>query len=650
MFLGSGYLGDFLGDPFASTTNQLAERTTGFVKFTFDPTDALPPTGVILAYSNGVIIDRTLVDGETFAALAADALFASPGIPGELEDGVYDPLGGLSLALYDVAWSFAALNTARGNTLTVRRLNWQTNQARVMDVEHACKIDSADILTEGFWLFFEDSELGRVFHGKIVEVEKNYKKGEGVTYRLACAYRTFTKTPARRDFRDNRPPPTSDFAPGTSHLRFDRGDLVSDVITRIVELKKQAVLPGGLAFGLAASTALTSPLDKVGQSIAQWIDDALEQTEGGIAYIDPATRRLMIRDFYNENTVTLTQGTYTVLNPTAANPLLVEGGIKSTLNEKFENISIEGVGRFERKVNVACLPVYQNDAGVENPAGTWLYTIRLYFPDLNVLDFFWDELDVLRNEIHIDFTYQIGLNTPVVIGLTLAEAAILVVSNTADANFNKPYYDWNLIFNHTGQPTVQITDVLLRYTAMLGPLVVSAASTDSRMQGEGEYLIQRPDLYRFYSPGFNDPLAPAVVLELPKDVNPTAEMQTQANAKLRRYGTRPDVGGKVSVHIKALTASIVPGTLITNFDARVRAVEFDLYGRNLILDLSDVPIRREAQDAKDAAVFRSENQRQKNVNLRYGAGDKFLPVMAFNKRQIIVQEDCCEECDCVPAS
>lgn len=648
MMLG-GYLGDFVGDVCAYTANMIAGvNGSSQVTYSFTLTEPLPTGAKLFAVANGVVIDRDLANNEQLAFVGSANAYASPAVAPGLDDGVYDPLAAELLALYETAYALATYSK-----ITIRRITWAANVARTMEVEHAVKKDSSEILTEGTVIVHDDAELGRVFYGKIIEVDRTWRAGEGVVYRCADSYRRLTKEPATRDFAGVLIGPDEDYGPGLTSLRFDKGSGVNDTIRKLVEPFEDEVCPGGIhADGTYMPDSLQTlrPLDKLGQSIAQWIDDVLDQTEGGIAYIDPQTRALLIRHYYNEPGVMLTEGSYNVITPSAANPLIVEASIKSTLNNKFERVRVEGVGRFTRHVDVPFSIVYQNGAGVENPSGVWLYVLRAYFPHTNVLGFHYDANDEIASSIIVEFTVTIDGGTPFLVTQVLADADLKRVTDEMDPHFNEVYRDYALVIpGHPGQPAVVVTNGKLRYTSFDGPLFADAASSDPRLRGEGTYMVSRADLFAFQSPGYIEP--PSTVLEVPKtgssEIDPTDELQAQADALKKRYSTRPDSAGRVAVHIKNLTASIKPGTYISNFDARAQSIEFDLVNRDLIVELSDVPIRRETQDAKDRAVLRTETSRQLLINNRLGAGDVSpIRLAGFTRNANMVREDCCEECDC----
>ncbi len=454
---------------------------------------------------------------------------------------------------------------------TVRSVTVESNAARVLEAEHAVKVDSGAVLAVGTAVQYTDPDLGLIFSGKIVERTKAYRGGEGVTYRAADAYRLLAKHPAVIVAGATR----------TGKIKIKEGTSITDALTTILT-GASGFFPGGIAVD-GVSGALPA-LDKGGQSMDTWLDDLLKYTEGGIALCEPngGSPRLHITDYYSSPGVTLRVGSYNVINPVNGELLLVEGETGQSINNKYRKLTMEGAGRFHRyrgrymDVTYPPLPGQPDD-----PDDPYDEFFRVYLPEgeAAILGRFINDGECLDAVVLI---VRVG-------GILVYkfENPIVVYPDDGQPFFVIPL-GGILVENHW--PTVE---VWAHYTAYLGPLNVSVEGTDPALDGE---------LWEIHSERF------AYTDDEPENnVDHTAELQSLATRRYKRQGWSSDKTGSLAVHVKGLNASLKVGSPVTNFDnMRVRRMRYDLVKRDIVLELSDVPLREALEAAKTKAKIRTQ--------------------------------------------
>jgi len=151
---------------------------------------------------------------------------------------------------------------------TVRSVTVEANAARVLEAEHAVRVDSGSILDVGTEVTYTDPDLGLLFVGKIVERRDAYRPGEGVVYSAADSYRLLAKTPATIAVGAGR----------TSRIKLAEGTTISDALTTLLS-GASGFFPGGIS--ISGVTGALPSLDKGGQSMDTWMDDVLRYSGGG---------------------------------------------------------------------------------------------------------------------------------------------------------------------------------------------------------------------------------------------------------------------------------------------------------------------------------------------------------------------------------
>src|SRR4051794_34213870 len=114
--------------------------------------------------------------------------------------------------------------------ITVKRITWAANQARVLEAEHAIKIDDAAAIPAGTAVQFTDPELGLIFSGRVYEPQKKMTTGEGIVLRAADKYRMLQKTDARASCASTTPA----YTPGTSKIRIREHESINDSIALVM--------------------------------------------------------------------------------------------------------------------------------------------------------------------------------------------------------------------------------------------------------------------------------------------------------------------------------------------------------------------------------------------------------------------------------
>ncbi len=485
-----------------------------------------------------------------------------------------------------------ALQTLAG--ATVLRKAWSANQAQVLEVVHEVPVDSKAVLPIGEPVTFEDEELGFQFEGKITDVSPNFGDGEGVRYICADAYRTLAKTPAFITGLNGKQ---------SAKLKFVEGTLLHTALNAILdELPLVTLFPGGV--DLTGLPNLPIPLtDKGGQFIDTWIDDLLENTEGGIAYVDPndGSPKLVFRDFYTEPDLNLDIRDFILPDkaPVVATPLMEQANAGQSLDRKYESTIAEGCGEFTRRKEV----FIPSTAGpLDVPNNTLEY--RFFFPEKRVTGRFLDVDGKCRDDIFFRATFGF----PSGFGATV-EFHNQKVETDANGNHFGRFQIRTLGIFGAPNPPFPVVEAFWTYTSYDGPLTAKKTSIDPALDNEGEFWEDHPEFFKFTGD---------------TNVDLTASLQFIADKLFKRFSEGSDLSGSIRLHIKGLNKDVRIGAKISNeefLDARVQHITYDYVARSVITDVSTVPIRshveRRKVARKDATVEGGgwfQNREQENAN------------------------------------
>ena len=390
--------------------------------------------------------------------------------------------------------------------------------------------------------------------------------------------------------------------------------------------------------------------DKTGQKIATWLHDIIDQSDNGIALIDyiDGHPRLNVYDYTSKPAVTLKMGTYTIVNPDAVNPLILNGEVKLSQNNKYEKIIVEGGGIYTRHVGAALTPV---SCGSElRPGDNLVFMYRFYFPESNVLGAYIDPANKQGNAIFYRFgitahpsgaetTFDTGYLT---LSVLLKDYDEFLSDGSTNPHFLHYYapFEFDTTPDDTAGPTFTLVE--FRYTSYDGPLTVTKASSDASLAGAGDFPIHMPKWYKFTSPGFKkiirtttsidpgtgDTVITTATLWVDGSYTPitgdvvtwlesitardySIPMMMIANAYYSRYCNTADNAGALTVVIKGDTAEIDIGTAITNFNnARVQSMEVTPDKQSLKITISDQPIREYVYRQRDYYALAQRSIRQ----------------------------------------
>lgn len=453
---------------------------------------------------------------------------------------------------------------------TVRSVTVEPNAPAVLEAEHAVRVDSPAVLTAGTEVQYTDPDLGLIFTGKIAERPKAYRGGEGVTYRAADAYRLLVKHPATVTAGPSR----------TGQVKIAEGTAITDALTTILA-GAAGFFPGGVA--IDGVTGDLPAIDKGGQAMDTWLDDLLKYTEGGIAYCEPngGSPRLRVTDYYSSPGVTLRVGEYNVINPVTGELLLVEGETGQSANNKYKKLTLEGAGRFHRHrgryMQVTYPPLPGQPLDPNDPYSAF-FKAQLPAGESAVLSRF------ISNGVCADICYLIARVGGI---LVFKFPDPIVVHNNGQPFFVLPMGG---IAVGDRWPAVE---VWAHYTAYLGPVNASVEGTDPALDGEAWEIHNEHFIYTDDEPANN--------------VDHTAALQSLATRRYKRQGWTVDKTGTLAVHIKGLNANLKIGSPVSNFDnMRVRRMRYDLVQRDIVLELSDVPLREAVEWAKTRAKLRTQ--------------------------------------------
>lgn len=446
------------------------------------------------------------------------------------------------------------------------------NQARTLEVFHAVRVDNVAALAIGDAVTYTDPDLGLWFVGKIVNIKKEYKDGEGIIYECADVYRTLSKQAAKRICNGNQ----------TTKIQYEAGTSVQLAITQVTQ--GVSIFPGGTDMSGIVDVG-TPAMDKAGQTIDTWLDDLLSSVDGGIAYVDPnaGNPKLVITDFYGAPPVALTTGSYNVVNPASGDLLLKSGSIGKSINRKYGKITIEGSGRYRRFDKRF---IFGRMITIHQALG--LFQCRWYIDDKYILKRYIDENGTCQDGISMRLRVG-GNDNP--------SAKIYDITNPPfgyDPDEDR-FFFWYTIkvagATFGGLPQAPQLDAWFSYTVWTGPYTQTVIG-DATLTNEGEYVEQHPEFYRYESPWL------------------TVDFSTQCFALLTalqaKHGGTADISGSVVIHIKGLEPDLQLGSAITNFDnMRVRQLGFNFVTREMQLEVSNIPLREDVSQVKNDLAVRT---------------------------------------------
>ena len=527
--------------------------------------------------------------------------------------------------------------------LVAVKMSWGANEPRVLECQHFIRAtDTVNAKHVGDLIVYTDPDLGTVFVGHIFKTKEAVKPGEGWTYLAADLWRFLNKTPAKLSCANTIPAYSNEpFYFGTTHLNMPKDTDIEDGINAVTAAVQQTgwnFITGGIDYSLDP-TLLYKEIDMGGMSIAGWIDTMLDQTEDGVAYIkyiqsgDDWLQALRVYNYYDEPDVTIRYGTYgaTVLDPNE--PMLLEAEIENSADNKYYRVLVEGGGSFRRINGKWIAPTYRTGDPVSINVGNTLYRtiMRFYFDETNVTGWMFDYTGTCVNEVNGSFalTFQAGTLPPVTQNNTVVQAPTLDTEPTNSfygdsmgPNLNEGKWYLEFIWEQggtgsggTGMPSAPvITEQFFNYTIYEGAIqVTSPATPNPALLREGEFVIQRPELYKYYSEGLLNSYGS--VVEMAVNTDPTAELQAIADLYQARYSTTVNIAGPLTVFIKGETGDVRPGSRIANFgsgsNVRVRHLEYDFPGRKITLSFSDLPIREYINERKEEKI------RQKILHLNW---------------------------------
>ncbi len=468
-----------------------------------------------------------------------------------------------------------ALNSL--SNCTVQSMTLEPNRAVTLVARHDVKVDDVAALTIGTEVTFTDTDLGKVFDGKIVKVEKLYEDGEGIQYRCAGPFRTVSKTTAKVE---------SDGTPTTA-LRVEAGTPIGDAVDMVLSTLPGTVFPGGInKSGLSGENL---PLiDKGGQKMLTWLDDILDKTDDVIMFEDlTGSPTLKFIAFDSQPSVTLDVGTYNVVN-TSPGDLLLEGGrFGGSINEKVEAVYVEGGGEWQRVYE----EFMQAELGFQDDS-IGFYQYRWYLPE--------DERITCKYITDTDECADLCMMR-IRIGGESDSALQLEIENPPlgiDETDGRRFWYYHFKYHGAsigGQFQPPQVEAWFTYTKYVGPLISEKVSTDPALAGEGDVVEHHHSMFKYTSPD------EGVTVDF------TPQLDAIRDALFERYSNDADWQGNIRVHVNGLNSNLGLGSSITNFSgARVHSLQYDFVARAMRLNLSNSPIRddlrRVKQQIKDGTL------------------------------------------------
>lgn len=464
--------------------------------------------------------------------------------------------------------------------VTVTSLRRAFNQAAVLTAEHAIKIDSAEVLALGDEVTYTDPDLGFCFRGFITNVQELWDGGEGIVYSCADIYRWLMKEPA--------------LLGGSSKIKIE-GQNPDDAIDEIL---------GGITTPTSCklqwdtaelTTSFTlEPINMAGQSVGEWIQRILNQTEDTVCWIEymwdgtcgQYVSLLKFKQIDAISGVGLKKGDYTVIDPDEGdNPLIVAGANQRTLDGKYHKVCVEACGDFQR-FSLRYIP----PAGPPQYDGpTAIFTFKYWIPEDWATPRYIDADGNCRE----DWFVRLTLGQPA-IGLVSIDQHNLEAKQ--DPSTKQWYWEVKVqvygIYATIPPPPPQIS-AYFSYTGYLGPLVACQAASGIS-DTEGRFLMQRPDLFKFTGPTNHDD---------------TAQINAVLSRLYKRYCEGPDRSSSFRLHLKGLDADLGLGAAITSPELgspTIREIAYDFRTRDINIGCSDAPLRPEIENAEFRARFRAE--------------------------------------------
>jgi len=470
--------------------------------------------------------------------------------------------------------------------LTIRRLTRGFNQASILEAEHALKKDDPAALQVGTEVTYTDDDLGFVFRGRVVDIREQWSDGEGIIYLCADRYRRLVKTPATIN--------------GSSKIRFSENTTAHTVLTTLLDELPSDMLPGGYALGTLPDIPLPK-MDKGGQSIDNWINEVLRHTEDGVCWIEyvdvsgELQPKLMFASMATIGTVDLQEGNYNQIDPTENDsPLIVEGALGESLEDKYGEVRIEGCGNYERR-HLLFIP---QESVTQDPDQSNKYIFKYIIPDDFAVSRYLDENCNCKEDAWV--RVQLGVTADLVIGQTVFDMHnIPIYYDEANAHY---YFEITII--RTGifsvsPPPAPVILCWFTYTALENTFTISLSTGDSRLVDEGTYIEQHPELYRYYDSGASG-----------CSIDFTAAAYEMLSALYDRYCVGPDRIGDLTAHIKGLDPDMELGAEINDPSdlngTTIRGITYDFITRNMILETSNRPLQSEVFNAQRRQEIASE--------------------------------------------
>jgi len=464
--------------------------------------------------------------------------------------------------------------------VTVVSLRRGFNQAAILTAEHAIKIDSSEVLALGEEVTYTDPDLGFIFRGFITNVQEIWEGGEGLVYSCADLYRWLMKEPALLD--------------GSSKIAIE-DQTPREAINAILG---EVTTPTSCKLqwddsGLPDIYSL-EPINMGGQSVGEWIQRILDQTEDVVCWIEyvwdgTCGKYVSLLKFIPVQSVTgvdLKKGDYTVIDPDEGdNPLIVGGAHRYTLDGKYHKVCVEGCGEFER-INLRYIPPV---AAPTYDDVLDIFTFKYWIPEDWATPRFLDADGNCREDWFAR--------------LTLGQPAIGVVSidqHNLEALWDETAEKWYWEIKITvyglfgvGPPPVPQISAYFSYTGYLGPMV-SCRTASGISDTEGRYLLQRPDLFRFTGAVSHDD---------------TPAMEALTERLYQRYCEGPDRTTAFRLHFKGSDPDLGLGARIISpalAEPMIREMVYDFRLRNIIIGCSDAPLRPEIENAEFRARLNRE--------------------------------------------
>jgi hypothetical protein len=464
--------------------------------------------------------------------------------------------------------------------LTVLSLRRGFNQAAILTAEHAVKVDSTAAIPIGTEVTYTDDDLGFVFRGVIASVTEAWQGGEGIVYVCADIYRWLMKEPATIG--------------GTSKIQVEETDPRELIDTLLTERLGPSASSSVMRWDVAAvpDSFNLEPLNMAGQSIGEWIQRALDQTEETVCWVEyvwdvPLARHIPLLKFdllSNLPDVDLQKGTYSVIDPAEGDtPLIVGGTHNQSLDNKYHEVCIEGCGDFER-FNLRFI----QPEDIDYDDVQHVYTFKYFIPEDWATARFLDADGNCRE----DWWVRLVLGNATV-GLTSIDQHSLEAlwDETAER------YYWEVQINvygvFTGPPPTPQVSAYFTYTGYKGPLV-ACVTASSIAETEGKLVVQRPDLFKFTGDSNHDD---------------TTLMDAIADRYYDRYCAAPDRTTDFALHLKGFDTDLVLGATIVTPDLgspRVQEIGYDFRARNINTRCSDKPLRAEVENAESRARLATE--------------------------------------------